>query len=369
MTATRELSRHAGLDGLRGMAILAVLGTHVVFLDGGSTTWSLRGGFLGVDVFLVLSGFLIGGVLIREVASSGSLDGGRFTRRRAARLLPPLVVLLVLQAAGSLLLGSGWQEQLRQILLSLTFTANWQMEFGHHPPYEVVHLWSLSLEVQFYAIAAVLVWVLRRRLGSSRGILAGLCAAAIVVMCWRWFLFERGAEVGSLYERTDTRADSLFLGIAAVIVWRERLVPDRAIRWAGALGVVVLAGCFVLAGNTDPWLYRAGFTLIALAAAAAVAAAATGGGVVAWMGSRRWLCWVGTISFSLYLWHMPMYIWTVRVLPDAPLWLVALIAVPSSFLAAIVSFRFVEARTLAVWRGGTLQSQPTASRPSGRESR
>lgn len=352
LAAPRELSRHPQLDGLRGLAILGVLGTHVVFLDQGDPTWSLRGGFLGVDVFLVLSGFLIGGILVREAQTTGTLDGGRFTRRRARRLLPPLVVLLVGQAAVSLALGSGWVEQARQIVLSLTFTANWQLSFGHQPPLEVLHLWSLSLEVQFYAIAAAGIFVLRRHLGRPRAVVAGLCAGALVVMCWRWFLYQRGVAPGALYQRTDTRLDSLLLGIAGVVVWRARLVGDRALQLAGAAGVAVLALCWWFAEPTDPWLYRGGFTLIALASVAAVAAATTGGGAVAWLGDRGWLRWFGTISYSLYLWHLPIYVWTVRVWPDLPLWAAALIAAPASIGAAVCSFRFVESRSLATWRGG-----------------
>lgn len=348
----RELSRHRELDGLRGLAILGVLGTHVVFLDQGDPTWSLRGGFLGVDVFLVLSGFLIGGILLREAQHTGSIDGGRFTSRRARRLLPPLLVLLVGQAAVSLALGSGWVEQARQILLSLTFTANWQLSFGHRPPLEVLHLWSLSLEVQFYVIAAVGIWALRRHLSRPRVLVAGLCAGALAVLCWRWFLFERGVAPGALYQRTDTRLDSLLLGIAGVVVWRARLAGDRTMQLAGAAGVAFLAVCWWVVEPTDPWLYRGGFTLIALASVAAVAAAATGAGGVAWLGDRAWLRWFGTISYSLYLWHLPIYVWTVRVWPDLPLWAAVVIAAPVSIGAAVLSFRFVESRSLASWRGG-----------------
>lgn len=350
--ATRELSRHRELDGLRGLAILAVLGTHIVFLDNGDPTWSLRGGFLGVDVFLVLSGFLIGGVLLREARTSGTIDGARFTRRRAQRLLPPLVVLLVVQATVSLLLGSGWVEQLRQIVLSLTFTANWQMSFGHDPPFEVLHLWSLSLEVQFYVIAAFGIWACRRHLSNPRRLVTALVVGAVLAAGWRWFLYEWGVEPGALYERTGARLDSLFLGIAGVIVWRERLLGERTMQLAGALGLVVLAASAWFAEPTDAWLYRGGFTVIALASAAAVAAAATGSGAVAWLGDRAWLRWIGMISFSLYLWHLPLYVWTVRVLPDAPLWVAASIALPASFAAAMLSFRFVESRALADWRRG-----------------
>lgn len=350
--ATRELGRHRQLDGLRGLAILGVLATHIVFLDHGDPTWSLRGGFLGVDVFLVLSGFLIGGILIREAAETGTVDGHRFARRRAKRLLPPLVALLVIQAAVSIALGSGWVEQARQILLSLTFTANWQMSFGHDPPLEVLHLWSLSLEVQFYVLAALGVWALRRRLDRPRSLVAGLCAAALAVACWRWYLYESGAAPGSLYERTDTRLDSLLLGIAGVVVWRSRLVGDSALRVAGIVGAGTLAACWLLVEPTDVWLYRGGFTVIAAASVAAVLAATTGGGVVAGLADVHWLRWVGGISFSLYLWHLPIYVWTVRVWPELPLWAAALIAVPASFAAAMVSFRYVESRALAPWRGG-----------------
>ena len=157
---------------------------------------------------------------------------------------------------------------------------------------------------------------------------------------------------GALYERTDARLDSLLLGIAGVVVWRERLVGDRVLQVAGVLGALFLAVCWWVAEPTDAWLYRGGFTLIALASVAMVAAATTGHGAVAWLGDRRWLRWFGTISFSLYLWHLPIYVWTVRVWPDLPLWSAALIAVPASIAAAVCSFRFVESRSLAPWRGG-----------------
>jgi peptidoglycan/LPS O-acetylase OafA/YrhL len=348
----RELSRHPELDGLRGLAILGVLATHVVFLDHGDPTWSLRGGFLGVDVFLALSGFLIGGILVREASVTGTIDGARFSRRRAARLLPPLVVLLLVQAAVSLALGSGWAEQALQIVLSLSFTANWQVSFGHHPPLEVLHLWSLSLEVQFYVLAAVGIWACRRHLRRPGVLVAALALGAVAVACWRWWLFGRGVPAGELYVRTDTRLDSLLLGIAGVVVWRDRLLSERVLRAAGVVGVVFLALCWWFVEPTDAWLYRGGFTLLALASVAAVAAATTGGGAVAWIGDRRWLRWVGGISFSLYLWHLPIYVWTVRVLPDVPLWGAALLAIPASFAAAMVSFRYIESRSLAPWRGG-----------------
>lgn len=359
-TTPRELGQQRALDGLRGIAVLGVLATHFVFLNHGDTSWSLTGGFLGVDIFLVLSGFLIGSVLLREAGRTGSVDGPDFARRRARRLLPPLVVLLAIQAVVALVLGSTWGEQLLQIVLALTFTSNWQLSFGHQAPLELVHLWSLSLEGQFYAIAALLVWSLRRRLQRPRPIVWALVGASVLVALWRLFLYRYGVEPEALYERTGARLDSLLLGIAAALVWRGRLLADAVVRIAGVVGLAVLAVAAVVAEPSSPWLFQGGFTLIALAAAAAVAAAATDGGPVAWLGDRHALRWVGGISFSLYLWHLPIYIWTVRAMgPEAPLWATAAVAVPLSFLAAYLSFRLVESRTLAAWRGGRVAARAT----------
>ncbi len=118
----------------------------------------------------------------------------------------------------------------------------------------------------------------------------------------------------------------------------------------GAVGLAVLAAAMVVVEPGEPWLFEGGFTVIAAASAAMVAAAATGAGGVARIGSVRWLRWVGGISFSLYLWHLPIYVWTNRAIPDAPLGLKVLVAASASFAAAYASFRLVESRVLPAWR-------------------
>jgi peptidoglycan/LPS O-acetylase OafA/YrhL len=372
----RELDRHRHLDGLRGLAILAVLATHVIFLDAGRSTWSLRGGFLGVDVFLVLSGFLIGGVLIRQVAATGTVDGRDFARRRLRRLLPPLVLLLAVQAPVALALGATAGEQVLQAVLALTFTSNWQLSFGHRAPFELVHLWSLSMEGQFYALCALGAWCVRRRLVDPaaagrvavRPLLFGLGAIALAAATWRIVLFERGVPLEALYERTGARLDSLALGVGALIVWRHRVVSDRVLRAGGAVGLGVLGVAWVVAEPSSTWLYLGGFTVIALAAGLVVAAAATGAGSVARLGDLRPLRWIGTISYSLYLWHLPIYIWVMRGLPDAYLWQRITIAVPASFIAAWLSFRLVESRVLADWRKGAPLTATASRRTLSRRS-
>jgi len=361
--APRHLGAVSALDGLRGLSILAVLGTHVIFLDGGNDRWSLRGGFLGVDVFLALSGFLIASVLVREVDVSGTVDGPSFALRRARRLLPPLIAFLAIEGIVAVtLIGTSLGEQGLQSLLALTFTSNWQLSLGHQPPFELVHLWSLALEGQFYVLMAVGVWAARKRLMRPDRLLAWCVMGAAAVVIWRLWLLRSGVSLPALYERTDARADSMFMGVAAALVWRSRLLPDSTIRRIGAVALVALGVCWVVAEPSSTWLYRGGFTVLAAAAAAAVAAAATGSGVVARLGELRVLRWVGMISFSLYLWHLPIYLWVVELIPDAPLGVKALIAVPMSILAGWLGFIAIERRALASWRHSTGgRSQGTTS--------
>ena len=351
----RRLEAQPQLDGLRGLAILAVLGTHVVFLDGGSYDWALRGGFLGVDVFLALSAFLIGAVLLRELDRTGAqgeptIDGRDFARRRARRLYPPLIAFLVIEGVVAVAIGTGLGEQLLQSLLALSFTANLQLSWGHQPPYELVHLWSLSLEAQFYVLMAVGLWWARRRIRRPERLVAGLLLGAVGVALWRLWLYRHGVDLEALYERPDARADSMFVGVAAALVWRSRLVGERALRVGGVVAAAALAGALVLATPTSAWLFEGGFTLVAIAAATLVAAAAGGTGAVASLGRWRPLRWFGAISYSLYLWHLPLYLWTVRALPEAPLGLKVLVGVGASIAVAWLSFRFVEASGLAAWR-------------------
>jgi len=346
----RELGPEPALDGLRGAAILAVLATHVSFLDEGSYRFALRGGFLGVDLFIVLSAFLISSVLLRSTADGARLDGGVFAGRRLRRLVPPLAVFLVIESAVALSFGASAREQLLQAVLALTFTGNWQYALGHQPPYALVHLWSLAVEAQFYVLMALGVVFLRRRLRRPWVAVAGLVAGALLVACWRAWLFHRGVAMQALYVRTDTRADSMLLGVAAAVMWRCRLVPDAAIRVAGAVSAAVLLVCACTVSVTDAWLYRLGFTAIAGVSALLVAAVATGAGGL-WRGTS-WspLRWVGARSYSLYLWHLPTYMLIVAVMPGAPIGLKVVLALIGSVSAAVLSFRFIETRALAAWR-------------------
>src|SRR5690606_6135843 len=133
-------------------------------------------------------------------------------RRRARRLVPPLVAFFAIHAIVVVVLRDPIGEELRQAVLALTFTGNWQLTFGHQPPFDLVHLWSLAVEGQLYVLCGVAVWRLRHRLDETSSVVGGLLLAALAVALWRLVQFRTGLDPEALYERTDLRADSMLLG-------------------------------------------------------------------------------------------------------------------------------------------------------------
>ena len=349
----RKLGPSPTLDGLRGLSILAVLGTHVIFVDPPNQHGLLRGGFLGVDVFLVLSGFLICATLLRERDRTGTVRLGAFLGRRARRLVPPMVVFLAIHAVVVLALDESMGEEALQAVLALTFLSNWQLTFGHHPPFDLVHLWSLAVEGQLYVLCGVAVWWARKRLDRTSAVVAALVVAAFAVAIWRTVELRLGVDLEALYERTDVRADSMIIGALGAVVWRARLVPDDVARRVGALaGIGISVSWWWFEGGDRP-LFAGGFSLIAVAVVAVILAAlVTDRSPVAAVAGWAPLRAIGRMSYSLYLWHLPIYRWVSRGLPDVP-WVPRFaLAVALSFAAAALSYRFVEQPFLRKRHGG-----------------
>lgn len=339
----QRLGPSPALDGLRGLSILAVLGTHVVFVDPPNHHGLLRGGFLGVDVFLVLSGFLISATLLRERDTTGTVRLGGFLRRRVQRLVPPMLVFLVIHAVVVVVLGDSFTEELRQAVLALTFVTNWQLTFGHQPPYDLVHLWSLAVEGQLYVLCGLAVYWARRQLDRTSLVAGALVAAAFVVAIWRLVQFRHGVSPEALYERTDVRADSMIIGGLGAVLWRAGLVPDDVARRAGTLAGIGIVVSWWWFDGVAPALFVGGFSLIAVGVVAVILAALVPGGspvtsIAGWAPLRA----IGRISYSLYLWHLPVFRWVARALPDVP-WIPRfVIAVALSFAAGALSYRLVE---------------------------
>jgi len=281
------------LDGLRGIAILMVFCFNY---DPGL----LPGGWLGVEFFFVLSGFLITSLWLAEYADAGEIDLKAFFIRRALRLLPALTVLLTVYALLSLIRGAALGEVAISLLAVLFHSANWARAFGW--PVELRHLghtWSLSIVEQFYLLWPLALLGLLALAKNTRRIAAILCAVVAGIAVYRASLSIGGAPVDRLYNGFDTRADGLLIG--AIVAFAP---SNRLSRVYLVIALVVLAAFAVIGDYNSQAFYLGLLTVVATWTAL----------LLSWIVSNprvellRFapLVWVGRISYGLYLWHYPV---------------------------------------------------------------
>ncbi|HEV7524919.1 MAG TPA: acyltransferase family protein [Acidimicrobiia bacterium] len=337
------------LDGARGLAVAGVLLFH-----GGH----LLGGYLGVDFFFTLSGFLITSLLLGAATRDGRIGLGGFWARRARRLLPALVVLMLGIALYCLLIAS--PEQLQQVrgdaFATLGYVANWHEIFAGHnyfalftAPSPLNHTWSLAIEEQFYVawplvVVGLLAW-------SKRGIASTVLWTSLLLAAISSVLmvvFYDPTNVSRSYFGTDTRAAAILFG-AALAAWLtghgpvRRGAPRIALEIVAGLGVVVLAIAWTRLDGTSSTLFHGGFLVCGLAATAVIAAAIhPTRGPVSRVLSFRPLCGLGLISYGVYLYH-----WPIDVAFDAKRmgfngWPLFAFQTTVTILIAIGSYRLVE---------------------------
>ena len=299
-------ARNGALDGMRAFAVVAVLIFHLA-------PNQLRSGFLGVDVFMALSGYIVTELLVRERERSGRLRVTAFWGRRFRRLVPPLMVLVACVAIWVRLTGPATlvPSVRAQGLAALVYVTNWRLIFdgvsyqgaiGAGSP--LVHLWSLAVEEQFYLVWPILLagvlWLGRgRRLPAFALAVAGAVASAITMA----MLYHPDRDPLRLYYGTDTRAQAFLLGAAAALAapyLRDR--HRRAVATVGFGSLVVVAA--IMFTDAPALLYRGGFALVALCASLAAVATTVSGPLERSL-NRSPLRGLGRVSYGVYLWHWP----------------------------------------------------------------
>jgi peptidoglycan/LPS O-acetylase OafA/YrhL len=358
----------AGLDGLRAIAVVAVVFYHLF-------PSLIPGGFIGVDIFFVISGFLITSLLITEHTRTGRINLKRFWVRRARRILPALFVTIsitcsvALFVGGDILVGLG-----RQVLGAATFSNNW-VEIAAGTNYfdiSSLHLftnfWSLAVEEQFYAVwPFILVAILgittltrRYRTGLWLSILLSLVSAGLM-----FALFSENS-VTRVYYGSDTHAFGLMIGAALAFLGNARFAKalQRQDAWPSArykhpkiiqtLGILSLGGIIALVlylPELASVTYRGGLLLVSILTALVILAAVSNKGLLQRLLEIKWLKWIGVRSYGIYLWHWPVAVLCHYAIPIQNQWIAPLIVIGVSLFAAAASYRFLEQpiRLMGAW--------------------
>lgn len=343
-TRAPALGHQPALDGLRGIAVLAVIGLHAGLLPGGGA---------GVDVFFTLSGFLITCLLFEERAATGTVRLGQFYMRRLLRLMPALVCLLVVHAIYCGIFYEGWERKagLTGGMISLSYLSNWSRAFKWLPLAGLSHTWSLAIEEQFYLLWPVLLLGILALARSPRRALVAVLALAVLFAGHRARLMYQGAPLHRLYNGLDTRADALLIGCSAALMYQAFPIRRGAraawcLSLAAGLCFLLLLGYFVVGDTCEaPGLYYGGYSLLALGSALVILGltqAAPGLGILSALLRRPLLVWVGKLSYGLYLWHFFIFYVCEERFPQATRWLTLALAVCLTFAVAALSFYVVE---------------------------
>jgi peptidoglycan/LPS O-acetylase OafA/YrhL len=365
--------RQHALDGLRTIAVAGVFFFH-------TATELIPGGFIGVDVFFTLSGFVITLLILKERLATGRLRIGVFYAKRLARLWPALLALCaVILAVGLLFPASGWGGQAGFVLPAAGYVMNLAHfgAFGNSITGETLGpTWTLAVEEQFYLVWPPLLLLMLRfwKLRTVTWMTAGL---AVAFLLERFVLVSLGAPLGRLYNGPDTRADELLIGCALALLFtcvRRGSTLHGSLqavaKWGAPLTAATLVAAVVLLEEPDTagtWFavfWTAGPTVLSLLAAVLIGSLVLQpAGFMARFLSHPWLAGPGRdLSYAMYLWHIPVYLLLMPLIPALPLRIA--LAAALTVLLACASFRLVE-RPLRRWANERLE--PAVVRPTPAE--
>lgn len=360
MHVSRYSNYISGLNGLRAIAVTSVLIYHLG-ID------SLPGGFLGVDLFFVISGFLITTLLLEEVDKNGHISLRKFYLRRARRLLPALYLMLLGVFILSATVAQDIANQVvRDFLAVIGYGANWWFIFQSQSYFELVgrgnvlaHMWSLAVEEQFYLIWPTLfigLIIIARRLSMSLRLVVGATSFLGLLLStwnmWRiadFYSMPEAIDPTRIYFGTDTHAMSVLMGVLLAALWnpnQTRLVSKKSLLGINLLSLFSVIVCgFVMWNVTeyDASLYRGGFTLYAILFAVLVTISSIANTMLSKFCELKPLVWLGERSYGIYLWHYPIFLVTRPGLDfDSENAWVHAARIAVVLIIADVSYRFVE---------------------------
>lgn len=333
------------MDGLRGTMLLVIIAVHALFVvrpDGSL----LPGGFIALDVFFVQSGFLITALLLSERGRTGAISFKNFYLRRACRLLPAVVVMLAFHAAYWIIEGKPLAVEAKAIAAILLYASNIFLSFPGFlsvtMPNEFGHMWSLSMEEQFYILwPGALVLMLRFHDRTRRSVPTALWVGIGAVIVIRIVVF-RTQGFPAAYELLWTHSDGIFMGCALAFLWRDRRMPRRGIAPLAWLTLTAMALFALFFQQYDTWPYYWGFALQGVLSSVLV---------IAVMGNdwslNRFFAWkpmamLGKTSYAAYLWHLPMIEITHEQLRGRSSALIIALALALTALATTLSWHLVE---------------------------
>jgi peptidoglycan/LPS O-acetylase OafA/YrhL len=355
MAANRGIQYIPAIDGLRALAVVAVMLYHLGF------TW-IPGGFLGVDLFFVISGYVITRLLLDSIEQSGGLDLRGFYLARARRLLPALIFTVT---TTTIAIGIWAPDTIKRLLtdmpFSLTGTMNWWLVARHQDYFESIgrppllqHTWSLAVEAQFYLLWPLILYFILKRLGKSRIPVAALVIAAasgITLLLVSFSLDASNASrVSHVYFGTDTHSIGLFLGAALAVSWIPQNFTVNVSKKAqdfidgiGVFGFIGIIATFLLIDESKPTLYKIAFPLAGLFGASIIMSIVHPASRFAPILQNPILVWIGQRSYAMYLWHWIIFQVTRPSVDLAgQMWALYALRILIVFALADISLRYVE---------------------------
>ena len=355
MSTPRGIRYIPAIDGLRAVAVIAVMLYHLGF------TW-IPGGFLGVDLFFVISGYVITRLLLDSIQRSGGLDLRAFYKARIRRLFPPLVFMIFV----TIIYISIWApETMRRFISDSPFALfggmNWWLVFRHTDYFDTIsrppllqHTWSLGVEAQFYLIWPLILLLVLRQFGKAKIPGAALIIAAFSGIALLLVSFEvdaaNASQVSHVYFGTDTHSIGLFLGAALAVSWVPQNLQEQVNRRAqdfidgiGVFGFVGLLGVFLLVNESDPTLYKLAFPLAGIFGCAILTSIVHPASRFAPILSSRVAVWIGERSYAIYLWHWVVFQVTRPAVDlEGSTWALYALRILVVFALADISLRLVE---------------------------